>query len=84
MCLALPMKLVEIGTDGKGVAEMEGCRHVVDLSLVPDARLGVYLIVHAGFAIEILNQEEADATLSLFAEIASQVTSEAQITNSEH
>jgi len=69
MCLAVPMKIVEIRADGKGVAELEGSRHVVDLSLVTGARLGVYVIVHAGFAIETLDQEEADATLALFAEI---------------
>ena len=69
MCLAIPMKLVEILADGKGVAELEGSRHVVDLSLVSGAALGVYVIVHAGYAIETLDQEEADATLALFAEI---------------
>jgi hydrogenase expression/formation protein HypC len=70
MCLAVPMKIVEIRADGKGVADLDGSRHVVDLSLVTDAHLGVYVIVHAGYAIETLDQEEADATLALFAEIA--------------
>jgi len=75
------MKLVEIRPDGKGVAELEGSRHVVDLSLVSDARLGAYLIVHAGYAIEILDQEEAEATLSLFGEIVSEAVSESRIPN---
>jgi len=66
MCLAVPMKIVEIRDDGKGVAELEGSRQVVDLSLVSDVRVGVYVIVHAGFAIETLDQAEADATLALF------------------
>ncbi len=70
MCLAVPMKLVEIGRDGKGVAELEGSRHPVDLSLVSDARLGDYVIIHAGYAIEKLDQAEADATLALFDELA--------------
>jgi hydrogenase expression/formation protein HypC len=70
MCLAVPMKLVEIRADGKGVAELEGSRHAVDLSLVSGACLGDYVIIHAGFAIEKLDQAEADATLELFAEIA--------------
>jgi hydrogenase expression/formation protein HypC len=69
MCLAVPMKIVEIRADGKGVADLAGSRHVVDLSLVSGARLGVYVIVHAGYAIETLDQEEADATLALFAEL---------------
>ncbi len=69
MCLAVPMKIVEIRADGKGVADLGGSRHVVDLSLVSDVRLGVYVIVHAGFAIETLDQEEAEITLALFEQI---------------
>jgi len=69
MCLAVPMKIVEIRPDGKGVADFDGSRHVVDLSLISEARLGIYVIVHAGFAIETLDQEEADASLALFEEI---------------
>jgi hydrogenase expression/formation protein HypC len=63
------MRLVEVRSDGKGVAELEGSRHVVDLSLVSGAQVGVYVIIHAGFAIETLDQEAADATLALFSEI---------------
>lgn len=76
MCLAVPMKVVELRDDGKGVAELGGSRHVVDLSLVSDAQLGAYVIVHAGFAIETLDQAEADATLALFDQIARSTTSE--------
>ena len=76
MCLAVPMKIVEIRADGKGVADLGGSRHVVDLSLVSDVKLGVYVIVHAGFAIETLDQEEADITLALFAEIVQSATPE--------
>ena len=70
MCLAVPMRIVEIRADGKGVADLDGSRQVVDLSLVSDARPGVFVIVHAGYAIETLDQQEADATLALFEEIA--------------
>ena len=70
MCLAVPMKIIEIRGDGKGVADLGGMHQVVDLALVDDVCPGVYVIVHAGFAIETLDQEEADATLALFDEIA--------------
>jgi len=83
MCLAVPMKIVELRADGKGVAELGGSRHVVDLSLVDDVRLGVYVIVHAGFAIETLDQEEADATLALFDEIAHEVQPDSPNLNPE-
>ena len=71
MCLAVPMKIVEIRTDGLGVGDLDGVRHEVDLSLVPDTRLGNYVIVHAGFAIEKLDEQEADARLALFEKLAS-------------
>jgi hydrogenase expression/formation protein HypC len=76
MCLAVPMKIVEIRADGKGVADFDGSRHAVDLSLVTGARLGCYVIVHAGYAIEILDEAQANATLALFAELIQGVASD--------
>jgi len=70
MCLAVPMKLVEIDGDRAGLAELDGVRRPVDLSLVSDPRLGDYVIVHAGFAIETLDPREAEERLALFAELA--------------
>jgi hydrogenase expression/formation protein HypC len=70
MCLAVPMKLIELKDPQKGVTELEGTRYDVDLSLVADAEVGDFLIVHAGFAIEKLDREEADARLKLFSEMA--------------
>ena len=70
MCLAVPMKLTELREEGTGVAELDGSRHDVDLSLIEDPRLGDFLIVHAGFAIEKLNRQEADERLALFEELA--------------
>lgn len=66
MCLAVPMKLVELKEPGKGVCELDGTKYDVDLSLVEDANLNDYLIVHAGFAIEKLDEEEANERLKLF------------------
>ncbi|MBN2530575.1 MAG: HypC/HybG/HupF family hydrogenase formation chaperone [Deltaproteobacteria bacterium] len=66
MCLAVPMKLVEVNDANRGVSELNGTRYDVDLSLVPDAAVGDYLIVHAGFAIETLDAAEADERLKLF------------------
>jgi hydrogenase expression/formation protein HypC len=70
MCLAVPMKIIEVRDDKTGVAELDGSRHEVNLSLVPDAGIGAYIIVHAGFAIERMNEHEAQTILSVFAEIA--------------
>ncbi len=70
MCLAIPMKLIELNDLGGGTAQLEGARYEVNLSLVEGAEVGDYLIVHAGFAIETLDQEEADARLELFGKMA--------------
>lgn len=66
MCLAVPMKLIELADKTHGVTELNGTRYTVDLSLVADANVGDFLIVHAGFAIEKLDREEADERLRLF------------------
>ena len=73
MCLAVPMKIVEVRPDGTGVTDLDGARHDVNLSLVNDPRLDEYVIVHAGFAIEKLDEAEANERLALFAELARQV-----------
>lgn len=69
MCLAVPMRIEEINEDLIGVAEIDGVRHEVNLTLVDGVRKGDYVIVHAGFAIERLDEAEADARLELFAEL---------------
>ncbi len=70
MCLAVPMKLVEKENDENGIAELEGVRHVVNISLIDQPEVGDYLIIHAGFAIERLDQEEAEKRLRLFEDMA--------------
>ncbi len=67
MCLGVPMKLIEIeGTDA--IAEISGVKRKVSLQLVENAKIDDYVIVHAGFAIQLLDEEEAMETLSLLRE----------------
>jgi hydrogenase expression/formation protein HypC len=69
MCLAIPMRLVEM--DGwKGTAELDGVRRDVSLALFPEVQVGDYLLVHAGYAIGKLDEEEARITLQLLREVA--------------
>jgi len=70
MCLAVPMKLVEITGEGTGKVDSGGLRADVVLAMVPQAKIGDYLIVHAGFAIEVLDEEEANIRLDIFRELA--------------
>ena len=73
MCLAVPMKVVEMRPDGTGVVEIEGSRHEANLSLISEPKIGEYVIVHAGFAIEKLNEDEAREQLAVFAELAAEI-----------
>jgi len=64
MCIAVPMKVVEINGN-MGVVEYSGVKREVGLMLMDDTKLGDWVLIHAGFAISKLNQEEAEETLSL-------------------
>jgi hydrogenase expression/formation protein HypC len=67
MCLAIPMKLV--ARDGReGSAEISGVTRKVFLDLLPEAVVGDYLIVHAGYAIQRLDEAEANVILETLSE----------------
>lgn len=70
MCLAVPMELIEKLPDGSGIAVLAGVRQRTDLTLVPECAVGDHLIVHAGFAIERLDRDEAEARIALFEALA--------------
>jgi hydrogenase expression/formation protein HypC len=63
------MKVIKIN-DGVGIVELGGVKREISLQLVEDIKIGDYVIIHAGFAIQKLNEEEAEETLSLLREIA--------------
>ena len=69
MCLGVPAKILETG-DGAAVVEVGGVRREISMMLIDDVRVGEWVIVHAGFTIERLSEEEAEQTLALFREIA--------------
>ncbi len=69
MCLAVPLKIV--GKNGAdGVGEFDGVRRRVRLDFVPQAQMGDYVIVHAGFAIEKLDEQQARENLEALQEVA--------------
>lgn len=65
MCLGIPMRLLEIDSNQMGLAETLGVSRRISLRLVPDAQVGDYLLVHAGFAIEKIDTEVAAEILSV-------------------
>ncbi len=69
MCLAMPALIVS--TEGnEAEVDLAGVRRRIGLQLVPEARVGDYVLVHAGFAINVLDADEAAATLRIFDELA--------------
>jgi hydrogenase expression/formation protein HypC len=74
MCLAVPGKIESVTGDAgpmtrRGRVDFAGIVKEVNLSLVPHAGLGDYVLVHAGIAIQRVDREEAEKTLGYFREI---------------
>lgn len=68
MCLALPGKILKIDHDGDlamGEIDFSGVHKQVCLAFTPEAKIGDFVVVHVGFAISILNEQYAQATLDL-------------------
>lgn len=69
MCLALPARVVQRLDSEQAVVELGGVKKTVSLALVPEAQPGDYVIVHVGHAIGLVDPQEAERTLALFAEM---------------
>ena len=67
MCLAVPMKVVEI-EEGSAICEIDGVRREGSLMMLDDVAVGDYVLLHAGFAIEKIDPEEAQKTLDVLRE----------------
>lgn len=69
MCLAIPA-LIKSVEDREAEVEIGGVSRRISLWLTPEAKVGDYVLVHAGYAINALDQKEAQETLSLLEELA--------------
>ena len=70
MCLGIPAKVVQIDESKQGKVDYLGTKVKTNLTLLEDVKIGDWVIIHAGFAISKLNEEEARETLSILREIA--------------
>ena len=68
MCLAVPAKILSI-QDALAKVELSGVTKDVSLMLLPEAKPGDYVLVHAGFAMQIVDEKEAEETYALLDEI---------------
>ena len=65
MCLAIPAKVTQLGEDGLADVDILGVQRQVSLDLTPQAGVGDYVLVHAGFAIEVVDEQYANETIEL-------------------
>ena len=70
MCLAIPAKITKID-NSMGTIDMEGTQREASLLLLEDAKIGDYVIVHAGFAIHNIDEAEAMESLKVLRELVS-------------
>lgn len=75
MCLAVPAKILSIHSSPDklfctGNVDFSGVQKEISLAYVPEANVGDYVIVHAGFALSILDEDEALASLQAFQDLA--------------
>ncbi len=68
MCLGIPMRVIEREGD-TGVVELGGVKYEAGFQLVDEAKVGDYVILHAGFAIQKLDEQEAQETIALLNEV---------------
>ena len=78
MCVAYPMSVKSLDGD-RAVVSLGTTEQEASVQLLDDVKVGDYVIVHAGFAIQKLSVEEAEATLRLFEEIAAAMDGEPEL-----
>ena len=69
MCLAIPARVVQID-EGLGLVELGGVVREASFMLLPDVQLGDYVLLHAGYALQKVDEAEAEETIRLLAELA--------------
>ena len=73
MCLSIPAKIIEIKRDSSplmGIVDFGGVSREICLAYVPEAQVGQYALIHVGFAISLLDEEEALATIEMLREMS--------------
>ena len=68
MCLAIPAQVKSINENNLATVDILGVTREVALDLTPGAEVGSYVLIHAGFAIEVVSEEAAQETLDLIKE----------------
>ena len=86
MCLAIPGRVLEKAEENglvMGLIDYAGMRNKACLTYTPEAEVGDYVIVHAGFALQVLNEDEAEASLRELGRLADIMAEDAEEKNAE-
>lgn len=70
MCLALPARVMALREGNLATVDVGGVRKEISLGLVEDVEVGAYVLVHVGYALCRIDEEDAQETLAMFAELA--------------
>ncbi|RZD16014.1 MAG: HypC/HybG/HupF family hydrogenase formation chaperone [Candidatus Acididesulfobacter guangdongensis] len=74
MCLAIPSKVIEIKNDNTVIVDTMGSKRLVSTMLLEEqVKMGDYLLIHVGYAMQKIDEEEALESLNLFREIESKI-----------
>lgn len=73
MCLGIPARIVSLGDATLAEVDIGGVQREVDLTLVPDAAVGDYVLIHVGYAIQKIDENQANETLRLLQQMAEAV-----------
>ncbi|MFA6234799.1 MAG: HypC/HybG/HupF family hydrogenase formation chaperone [Bacteroidota bacterium] len=71
MCLAVPAKVLELRDDQMALVDLNGTQREISLMVLDgDAAVGDFVLIHVGYAIEVIDEDEAQRTLQMFEELA--------------
>ena len=65
MCLGLPVKIIELREKGKALVAFGGVEKEISVQLLPHVKIGDFVLLHAGFAIQKIDREDAETTLEM-------------------
>ncbi len=69
MCLAIPVRIEALVDEETAVAQIGGLRKPISIALLENVQVGDYVILHVGFALKKLDEQEARQTLALLAQL---------------
>ena len=72
MCLAIPVQIETVEPNDLAVVNIGGIRKTISVALIDEVAVGDYVILHVGYALNKLDEEEAQKTLALFGELDEQ------------